>query len=378
MMPPSRRHVSCALALLLPTMCSAFAPAGPLARLAARATLAGSTPKMKTLRSFHTSPPLGLEMSGFGFAKTKDSFKYTGTQRPSAWPKKLKAVPKEITKPEYASTKDGNPSPTGLKMPWDIHVNSPEEIAGIRKSARFAREVLDLAGQAVKAGVTTEEIDQLVHDETIKRGGYPSPLNYCGFPKSVCTSINEVVCHGIPCSKIKLQEGDIVNIDVTVFYEGFHGDCSEMFCVGEVDEKAKKLIQTTYDAWQAAIAICKPGVKYSQIGGVIEEVVKKEGFTSVRNFCGHGVGAVFHTNPTILHYKNSQNNGVMAPGHVFTIEPMINEGVHNNIMWNDGWTATTTDGGRSAQFEHTLLITETGVEPLTAKTESSPRQWWEK
>jgi len=281
-------------------------------------------------------------------------------------------------KPDYATKKAGNPSGhSHLKAPWDIHVNSAEEIAGIRKSARFAREVLDIAGQAVAAGVSTEDLDILVHEETIKRGGYPSPLNYHNFPKSVCTSINEVVCHGIPDKKAILKEGDMINIDVTVFHNGYHGDCSEMFCVGEVDEKGKKLIQATYDSWQAAIAICKPGVKYSEIGGVIEAIAKERGFTSTRNFCGHGVGTVFHTNPTILHYKNSVNNGVMAPGHVFTIEPMINEGEHNNIMWSDNWTATTKDGGRTAQFEHTLLITEDGVEPLTAKTESSPKHWWE-
>mmetsp|Transcript_44551 Transcript_44551/g.69698 ORF Transcript_44551/g.69698 Transcript_44551/m.69698 type:complete len:152 (+) Transcript_44551:184-639(+) len=150
-----------------------------------------------------------------------------------------------------------------------------------------------------------------------------------------------------------------------------------MFCVGEVDEAGKKLLRTTYKAWQAAIAICKPDVPYSKIGGVIEEIIAKEGYTSVRSFCGHGVGAVFHTNPTVLHYKNKQNNGVMRPGHVFTIEPMINEGVEKHLMWKDDWTATTKDGLRSAQFEHTLLITENGVEALTAKTENSPKQFWE-
>jgi len=277
--------------------------------------------------------------------------------------------------PDYAA--DGNPKSRAPTMPWDIYKNTPEDIAGIRKAARAAREVLDLAGQAVKAGVTTDEIDELVHTETIKRGGYPSPLNYCDFPKSVCTSINEVVCHGIPCTRTKLKPGDIVNVDVTVFLDGYHGDCSETFCVGEVDDEAKRLIKTTYKAWQAAIAICKPGVPYSHIGGVIEEIAQAEGYSSTRNFCGHGVGKTFHTNPTVLHYKNKQNNGVMAEGHVFTIEPMINEGVAQNVMWKDKWTATTKDGKRSAQFEHTLLITKDGVEPLTAKTETSPRYFWE-
>jgi methionyl aminopeptidase len=212
-----------------------------------------------------------VEMSGFGgFAKAKDNFKYTGTQRPSAMTP-MRKVPKEIAKPDYAS--DGKPKAKTLGMPWDIPVNSAEDIEGIRKAARAAREVLDIATSSVRVGMTTEELDELVHTETIKRGGYPSPLNYHGFPKSVCTSINEVVCHGIPGTNVKLQDGDIVNIDVTVYLNGYHGDCSEMACVGEVDEAGKKLIQTTYDAWQAAIAICKPGVKYSEIGGVIEVVM---------------------------------------------------------------------------------------------------------
>jgi len=314
-------------------------------------------------------------MSGFGFAKVKkDDFKYTGTQRMSN-PTPRRKVPKDIVKPDY--WKDGNPKAKSLGMPWDIPVNSPEDIEGIRKAARAAREVLDLATASVRVGMTTEEIDELVHSETIKRGGYPSPLNYHGFPKSVCTSINEVVCHGIPAPNIVLKDGDTLNIDVTVFLNGYHGDCSEMACVGEVDGAGKELIQTTYDAWQAAIAICKPGVKYSEIGGIIDDVIAPKGYTSTRNFCGHGVGKVFHSNPTILHYRNKQNNGVMAPGHIFTIEPMINEGDANNVMWKDDWTATTKDGKRSAQFEHTLLITEDGVEPLTAKTESSPRYFWE-
>ncbi|EKX31306.1 hypothetical protein GUITHDRAFT_156633 [Guillardia theta CCMP2712] len=309
---------------------------------------------------------------GFGFAR--DSFKYTGTQRPSRL-SPPRQIPDNIMKPDYAE--DGTPKARQLGMPWDIPVNSPEDIEGVRAASRAAREVLDIAGAAVKPGMTTDEIDALVHEETIKRGCYPSPLNYNGFPKSVCTSINEVICHGIPCTNTRLKEGDIINIDVTCYLNGYHGDCSETFCVGEVDDAGKKLVKVTYDAWQAAIKICKPGVPYSQIGGVIDDIVTKEGFTSTRNFCGHGVGKIFHSNPTVLHYKNKQNNGVMAPGHIFTIEPMINEGGVQNMMWKDNWTATTRDGKRSAQFEHTLLITKDGVEALTAKTENSPRYWWE-
>jgi len=262
-------------------------------------------------------------------------------------------------------------------FPWLVVRNTESEIACARVAGRISREVLDEAGKAVRPGVTTEEIDAIVHEETIKRGAYPSPLNYRGFPKSVCTSIGEVVCHGIPSAGRVLQEGEIVNIDVSCYIEGFHGDNSEMFCVGEVDEAGRRLIQVTYDAWQAAIAICKPGVKYNEIGGVIEDHVTVRGFSTVTNFCGHGVGRIFHTTPAILHYRNSQASGTMDVGHIFTIEPMINEHANANTMLDDGWTVVTADGGRSAQFEHTLLITPDGVEALTGKLPSSPRYFWE-
>eukprot|EP00292_Cryptomonas_paramecium_P010971 CAMPEP_0113700104 /NCGR_PEP_ID=MMETSP0038_2-20120614/23748_1 /TAXON_ID=2898 /ORGANISM="Cryptomonas paramecium" /LENGTH=334 /DNA_ID=CAMNT_0000623677 /DNA_START=52 /DNA_END=1053 /DNA_ORIENTATION=+ /assembly_acc=CAM_ASM_000170 len=285
-------------------------------------------------------------LSGFGFKSKKDTFKYTGTQRPGVLSPK-RTVPDSIVKPDY--WKDGKPKARPPMMPWSIPTNSKEDIDGIRVASRMAREILDMAGKSLRVGMATDEIDKLVHEETVKRGAYPSPLNYQGYPKSVCTSINEVICHGIPSTTTLLLDGDVVNIDVTVFYNGYHGDCSEMFCVGEVDAAGKHLIKTTYKAWQAAIAICKPGVPYSEIGGVIEDIVAKEGFTTSKDFSGHGVGKIFHNNPYILHYKNRDNNGVMAPGHVFTIEPMINEGKNGHVMWRDNWTATTTDGKRSAQ-----------------------------
>ena len=209
-------------------------------------------------------------------------------------------------------------------------------------------------------------------------GAYPSPLNYHGFPKSCCTSVNEVICHGIPDDR-PLVDGDIVNLDITVHLNGFHGDCSEMFYVGDSpDEKTKDLLQTTYDCWIKACNIVKPGTDYKEIGGIIEDYVEARKFTTVRNFCGHGIGSVFHTNPNILHYRNNEPNGQMAAGHTFTIEPMICEGSNKPLSWPDNWTATTTDGGRSAQFEHTLLITPDGVEALTGKNEDSSLQFWEK
>ena len=245
----------------------------------------------------------------------------------------------------------------------------------MRAAGRIAREVLDAAGRLVAPGVTTDAIDALVTEETIKRGAYPSPLNYHGFPKSCCTSLNEVICHGIPDSSV-LKDGDILNIDITCYYGGYHGDCSETFLVGEVDDAGKQLVKVTYDCWQAAIAYCKPGQPYSGIGAIIEDYIQPYGYSTVREFCGHGIGKVFHTNPNILHYKNNEP-GKMAVGHVFTIEPMICEGTFRHVMWDDGWTATTTDGGRSAQFEHTLLVTETGVEPLTGRLPTSNPFFWQ-
>ena len=225
-----------------------------------------------------------------------------------------------------------------------------------------------------------DEIDRLVHEASIERGAYPSPLNYHNFPKSCCTSVNEVICHGIPDDR-KLEAGDVVNIDITCYLNGYHGDCSEMFVVGgedALDHKGKRLLQATYDCWIKALNFVKPGNDYKDIGAIIEDHVTREGFTTVKSFCGHGIGSVFHTNPNILHYKNSEPAGQMAAGHTFTIEPMICEGSNGYLMWPDDWTATTRDGGRSAQFEHTLLITKDGVEALTGKIESSPVQFWER
>lgn len=288
-------------------------------------------------------------------------------------------IPSSLPSPPPAphATNHSVPKARDPPLPWMIEVKSPEDIAAMRASGLVAREVLDAVARQIKVGMTTDEIDMIVHGETVKRGAYPSPLNYHGFPKSCCTSLNEVVCHGIPDVSTVLQDGDIVNVDVTVFYKGYHGDCSETFCVGQVDEAGKKLVKVTYDAWQKAIEFCKPGRPYKDIGAIIEEHVTKEGFTTVREFCGHGLGKVFHTTPNVLHFKNSQPAGVMQPGHTFTIEPMICEGTNKHILWPDKWTATTADGRRSAQFEHTLLITPTGVEALTGRLPTSPKFFWE-
>jgi len=284
-------------------------------------------------------------------------------------------IPEHIEKPDYAE--DGTPKGIPPVFPWIIYQNTPEEIECAREAGRISREVLDAAGKAVQEGVSTAEIDEVVYQETIKRGAYPSPLNYRGFPRCVCTSLNEVVCHGIPDPNRKFVQGDIVNIDVSCYIRGYHGDNSEMFCVGEVDEGAKKLLKVTYDSWQAAIAICRPGVPYNKIGHVIDDYVTSHGFSTTKNFLGHGVGKIFHTTPNVFHHGTSRDLGIMAPGHIFTIEPMINEGTDQNHTLDDGWTIVTSDNKRSAQFEHTLLITETGVEILTKKSATSPKQFWE-
>ena len=249
----------------------------------------------------------------------------------------------------------------------------------MRIAGRVARQVLDIAGSMAKPGVTTDEIDARVHQECLARNAYPSPLNYHGFPKSCCTSVNEVICHGIPDDR-PLQEGDVVNLDITCYVDGYHGDCSEMFYVtndSPPDDATKQLLQTTYDCWVSAMNIVEAGRDYKDIGGIIEDYVTPHGFTSVKNFCGHGIGSVFHQNPNILHYRNNEPNGQMAVGHTFTIEPMICEGSAKPLTWPDQWTATTVDGKRSAQFEHTLLVTNDGVEALTGKLETSPLQFWE-
>lgn len=221
-----------------------------------------------------------------------------------------------------------------------------------------------MAGQMVKPGVTTDSIDKAVHEMIVQGGAYPSPLGYGGFPKSVCTSINECICHGIPDSR-PLQDGDIVNIDVTVFLDGHHGDTSRMFLVGDaVTHEAKNLVRATKEALEASISICAPGVPFSRIGQEIQKVANSYKMHVVKSFVGHGVGTVFHSSPVILHYPNREP-GVMEVNQTFTIEPMLTLGSIKPKIWGDNWTAVTADGSLSAQFEHTLLIVEDGVEILT-------------
>ena len=278
----------------------------------------------------------------------------------------MRYVPDGIAKPDYADT--------GIVGRWDEpRIKSPDVIARMREACKLAAEILHLAGEIVKPGITTNEIDIFVHDLTIARGAYPSPLNYHGYPKSVCTSVNDVICHGIPDSSV-LKDGDIINLDVTAYLNGVHGDTNATFFVGDVDEESRKLVQVTEECMWRGIDAVRPDRPVSDIGKAIETVAKQHGYGIVRAFIGHGIGEQFHTDIQVLHYFDSRNNMIMRPGMTFTIEPMITLGTWQHRMWDDDWTAVTTDGSRCAQFEHTVLVTETGVEVLTAGEGSvSPR-----
>ncbi len=239
-----------------------------------------------------------------------------------------------------------------------------EKFDKMRKAGNLASRTLDMISSHIKPGISTNKIDKLCYEFIRDNGGYSAPLFYRGFTKSLCTSLNHVVCHGIPSERI-LDDGDILNIDVTAIVEGYHGDTSRMFYVGEVPVKAKKLIDTTYQSMMNAIKILKPGIKLWDIGYEIQSYVEQNGFSVVRDFCGHGVSNVFHEQPNILHYGNKNTGLKIEPGMTFTIEPMINAGKYDVKVLNDGWTAVTKDKSLSAQFEHTVGITEDGYEIFT-------------
>lgn len=245
-----------------------------------------------------------------------------------------------------------------------IPIHGEEGFVGMRAAGRLAAQTLDYIAPFVTEGVTTEELDQLCHDFIVEHNAVPAPLNYRGFPKSICTSVNHVVCHGIPGPK-RLLKGDIVNIDVTVILDGWHGDTSRMFTIGKPSLKAQKLIDTTYEAMMRGIDVVKPGATTGDIGHAIQSFVEAKGYSVVRDFCGHGLGKVFHTAPTILHFGKPGTGPVLEEGMFFTIEPMINIGRYDVKILNDGWTAVTRDKSLSAQFEHSLGVTATGHEIFT-------------
>ena len=270
----------------------------------------------------------------------------------------MRSVPDHIAKPGYAAT--------GEVTRWnESAVKSPEIIERLRYAGQMAADILRLAGEFVKPGMTTNDIDVFVHDLTIERGAYPSPLNYHRYPKSVCASLNEVICHGIPDSTV-IEDGDIINLDVTCFVNGVHGDTNATFMVGDVSTEDRLLVKVTEECMWRGIEAVGPGRPLSDIGKAIEDHAKTHRMGVVRAFIGHGIGEQFHTDVQVLHYYDPRNNTIMKPGMVFTIEPMITLGTWQFHMWDDDWTAVTADGKRTAQFEHMVLVTDTGVEVLTA------------
>jgi methionyl aminopeptidase len=266
--------------------------------------------------------------------------------------------PPGVHLPDYALTGVPGSRPTG-------DVRTRDEIIRLRIASHHAAELLVYLAGHVRPGVTTDELDAAAYDECRRRGIYPSTLNYNGYPKSICTSVNEVICHGIPDSR-PLGRGDTVNLDITVFAEGMHGDCSATVGVGEVNPVARRLVKGTLHCLQAGIVAAGPGRRFWEIGRAIEEVAIGLGYSVVRQFVGHGIGPAMHTGLQVLHHYSPGETRRMAPGMAFTIEPMINAGTFRAATWEDGWTAVTADLARSAQFEHTVLITEDGVEVLTA------------
>lgn len=293
----------------------------------------------------------------FLFSKqSKPNFgKYALVQPRKVSPRK--SVPDHISKPSYYKT--GQP----VEYVECPEVKNPEQIKRMKDSCQLAARILNTVGETIKVGQTTDDIDTLVHNLCIENGAYPSPLNYKNFPKSVCTSVNNVTCHGIPDDR-PLEDGDIINVDITVFYNGYHGDCSKTFLVGVVDEEGQYLVDATEFCLDEAIKICKPGTHFRDIGYVIEKKATELSYTVIPSFLGHGIGHYFHGPPEIYHIRNSYP-GKMQAGMTFTIEPILSQGEELIDILEDNWTAVTADNARTAQFEHTVLITDSGAEILT-------------
>jgi methionyl aminopeptidase len=315
------------------------------------------------------------------------SYSFTGPLRPCLYSPQRTVTKPTVKLPDYAT----HPQGVSESEQWDrryngnnsnaIRIYTEDELktvddpTGLRHACAMGREVLDLAGKALRVGVTTDEIDRLVFDACMERDVYPSPLNYYNFPKSLCTSINEVVCHGIPDYR-ELQAGDIVNLDISVYNQGgYHADLNETYMMGDVDADSRRLVETSFQCLANAVAMVQPGTLYRDLGTVIERTAKQNGCSVVRTYCGHGIGSLFHTSPNVPHYAKNKAKGIMKVGHVFTIEPMINLGSYSDRTWDDNWTSVTSDGQRSSQFEHTFLVTETGYEILTARENEPVMRW---
>jgi len=252
-------------------------------------------------------------------------------------------------------------------------INYSEKFEKMRIAGKLAAKTLDMLTENIKEGISTDHIDKLGYEFIRDNGGYSAPLYYRGFKKSLCTSLNHVVCHGVPSTEKILKEGDALNVDVTAIVNGYYGDTSRMFSIGELSVKASNLINATYEAMMKAINILKPGIKLGDIGNEIQTYVESRGFSVVRDFCGHGISNVFHEHPNILHYGKKNTGNILESGMTFTIEPMVNAGKYDVKILNDGWTAVTKDKSLSAQFEHTLGITENGYEIFTKSDKNYSR-----
>lgn len=258
-----------------------------------------------------------------------------------------------------------------IKKPMEITIKTPEEIAKMRVAGRLAAEALEMITPYVKAGVTTDELNQICHDYIVNvQKAIPAPLNYHGFPKSICTSVNHQVCHGIPSAK-KLKDGDIINIDITVIKDEYHGDTSKMFVIGKPSILAERLIRITQECLYMGIEQVKPGAHFGDIGAVIQQHAESNRFTVVREYCGHGIGRIFHEPPNVVHFGKPGTGELIKAGMIFTIEPMINAGKRDVKLLPDNWTVVTKDHSLSAQWEHTILVTQTGYEVLTKRSEET-------
>lgn len=253
-----------------------------------------------------------------------------------------------------------------------VSIKTPEQLEKMRIAGRIAAQALEMIGEYVKPGVSTGKLDRICHDYiTNTHNAIPAPLNYNGFPKSICTSVNHVICHGIPDDNKILKDGDIINVDVTVIKDGFHGDTSKMFCLGKTSILAERLVRVTQECLYKGIEMVKPGAKLGDIGAVIQKHAESERFSVVREYCGHGIGEGFHEEPQVLHYGKMNSGMELVPGMTFTIEPMINQGKRHTKLLQDEWTVVTKDRKLSAQWEHTLAVTEDGYEIFTLREEES-------
>ena len=269
----------------------------------------------------------------------------------------MRVVPGTIRRPPYADT-------GVVRSLGESDIKAPEVIERMRTAGKVAAEILRLGGERIEPGLATDELDEYVHALHVERNAYPSPLNYHEYPKSLCTSVNEVICHGIPDTRA-LQDGDIVNLDVTSYVNGVHGDTNATFLVGDVDDESRTLVRVTEECTWLGIEAVAPGRPLSDIGRAIEDHATSHHYGVVKAFIGHGIGEQFHGDIQVLHYYDPRSSLIMRPGMTFTIEPMISLGTWQHRMWDDGWTAVTADGKRTAQFEHTVLVTDDGVEVLT-------------